>query len=158
MVDRGWQRSKKNVRDDRTVLGHGSQKAGNHDITITIAGPRSSGKPPSTTAKRTTEANRAQERKVSVQFMQYEPPVSAAGQASERCRRTARRAKSVVQRRRGQAPSAAQPIVSPSPLSVRSSTLRQSIPGSASPLYTFIDPEVSSFQEFIAYCRSPYLV
>ena len=37
-----------------------------------------------------------------------------------------------------------------------SSLLKQSLPGTATALYSYIDPEVSSFQKFVSYCESHF--
>lgn len=153
MVDRGWQRLQKRagkisaqaIHERELVL----QPSRVPEVTITVAkepnSTRSTSSPESKNGRTKTKGN--QKKSASVQFMNYEPPKAK--------KKSQYAAKDLARSRR--------PVTEPLPSSAAlmerddirntSFVFKQALPGTATAFYSIIDPEVSSFQDYVSYCE-----
>jgi hypothetical protein len=155
MVDRGWQRSKKKQGTHRTGRQIYEQQLDLQpsrvpEVTITVAKGVKTARPKSTAAA-ARDFRQAQTKVIAqdfrpAHFMSYEPPRPKKGNQTIR-------QKASSQCKEGES---ATNSTSASPEDIKRilSRFKQTLPGTATPLYSVLDPEVTSFQEFISYCES----
>ncbi|ETI21849.1 hypothetical protein G647_05918 [Cladophialophora carrionii CBS 160.54] len=151
MVDRGWQRRKKRagknspqaVYERELVL----QPSRVPEVTITVANRPGSATstPPPDRENRQKPAKSDSKQPVHIQFMKYEPPPPKRKQQHGAKERTQTGASSTGK------PLCNETTMRSRGVSQDLFTLKPSLPGTATALYLVIDPEVSSFQEFVGY-------
>ncbi|KAJ9607601.1 hypothetical protein H2200_007679 [Cladophialophora chaetospira] len=151
MVDRGWQRRKKRAVKTASQTIHerelNLQPSRVPEVTITVAkgpGGTRSNSPPET-KNHPVPIKSSHTQSVPIQFMNYEPPKPKKQRqpGSRPCPRNGQAATHMPRKWAA----ATKPEITREDLFV----LKQSLPGTATSLYSVIDPEVSSFQEFISY-------
>ncbi|KIW67789.1 hypothetical protein PV04_07017 [Phialophora macrospora] len=151
MVDRGWQRRKKRAAKNSPQAVHEReldlQPSRVPEVTITVAkGPGSTRSTSPPERKKDHRLAKAQAKQhAPIQFMNYEPPTSKKkqqhGPGGRAQTGTVHTGKSLYH------DTAMKPKDIPRDLFI----LKKSLPGTATALYSVIDPEVSSFQEFVGY-------
>jgi len=160
MVDRSWQRRGRKNSPTKD-FEHSSRVP---EITITVLnGSKTSQKrqPRPTGTKSDLPSNPPQN--AGVQFLNYQPPKTGG-----RGRRNKKRQSFMSESNNTKEPSDGKQnsVLVPGgtgPADNSSSerfVLTASVPTSTSPVYTVIDPEVSAFEKFLAYCSSisPFLI
>jgi hypothetical protein len=155
MVDRGWQRRKKRAGKNSPRAVHEReldlQPSRVPEVTITVAkGPGSTRSTSSPERKNDqTPAKGKAKQPAPIQFMNYEPPRPKRKQQHGPKERAQSRPSSTGKSLGDD--TAMKPRDLPRDLFI----LKQSLRGTATALYSVIDPEVSSFQEFVSYCECP---
>ena len=147
MVDRGWQRRKKKA-NRHTVpreqdLNLQPSRAPEISITIAVGSidSRSRSPPEGKDDKRTPKSS--PERRGQIEFMSYEPQKGSRKQATA--------SKELHQNRKSAFHKST--CLDPEEVHENLFVLKQALPGTAIALYPAIDPEVSSFQSFVNYCK-----
>ncbi|OAP61004.1 hypothetical protein AYL99_06008 [Fonsecaea erecta] len=150
MVDRGWQRRKK-VKNDGFSHEFDIQTSRVPEVTIKVANWSPKTRPRSPHEAKCTERQAKTSTKESsqVQFLAYKPPVVKQKQRGKSKKYEARKRTSDEITGAGDK----LPIPSTKTVAAREDIFfpRQVLPGTATALYTVIDPEVRSFQEFMSY-------
>lgn len=152
MVDRSWQR--RNRKNFPTKDFENSSRV--PEITITVlngskASPKAKSKP---TNAKSDVASKAPP-SASAKFLNYRPPATGGGGGRKRKKRSFNQEadgaeeSSNSKRNSSLAPGCARPADDESEYPF---FLTRSIPNSTSPVCTVIDPEVSAFEKFLAYC------
>ena len=164
MVDRGWQRRKKRAGklspQDIHERELDLQPSRVPEVTITVAKEpakdRSTSPPDKNNNKSTSPPDKqskqipirsGQEQSAPIQFMEYEPPKPKQKQP----RGSKARARNGLTAK--QRPSRTAALMDPEIMRENLFVLKQSLPGTATALYSVMDPEVSAFQDFISYCK-----
>ena len=148
MVDRGWQRSKKRAGKNSSQTSYEGeldlQPSRVPEVTITVAkGPAGSKSVSPPDSKKDQAPTRGKpKRSAPVQFMNYEPLKSKRKQQQRSQQHLPKKTPFKA------------PLLQPEDISQDLFVFKQSLPGTATALYSVIDPEVSSFQTFVSYCKS----
>ncbi|KIW31663.1 uncharacterized protein PV07_03275 [Cladophialophora immunda] len=151
MVDRGWQRRKKKAKNDALFQELDLQTSRVPEVTIRVANgqAKTRSKSPPQARLGDTQAKVNPRESGQIQFMAYKP--------SERKQRQPAKSKKTDQIKRTEKQVADTKVklhIPPTELAEARkdvSFLKQTLPGTATALYTVIDPEVSSFQKFMTY-------
>ncbi len=154
MVDRGWQRRKKRAGKISPQAIYEQdldlQQSRVPEVTITVVkgpGNTRSTSPPDGKNKQQTPTRSSRNQSTPIQFMKYEPPKpkekrqqGPKGHSRNGCAAARMSSRDAA-------------LVEPENIRTDLVDFKQSLPGTATALYSVIDPEVSSFQEFLSYCK-----
>ncbi|EXJ71377.1 uncharacterized protein A1O5_05184 [Cladophialophora psammophila CBS 110553] len=151
MVDRGWQRRKKKLKNDALFQELDLQTSRVPEVTIKVAKGPAGARSASPPKVKNNETHAKGNPKVpgQIQFMAYKPSVKKRKQhvKSKTCDQDEGAGKE------GENTHVKFPVCSTNSEEVRKDAIfpKRTLPGTATALYTVIDPEVSSFQQFMSY-------
>ncbi|EXJ81958.1 hypothetical protein A1O1_08025 [Capronia coronata CBS 617.96] len=154
MVDRSWQRRTRRLKTKSgRFAGHGPPSR-TPEVTITVA--KSSVNTASSHYKRdvSSATKETQSAPTGLQFMSYEPSRSDSPTRQTQGKKRIATTPNAIGRSKEKDPRRKSPLSSGrkhTGTTTLRSTLGDHVPGTASPLYSLIEPEASAFQGFVSY-------